>query len=49
MFSFLDLEFEPADVSVFDNTIDSPFNIVVHWRKPSDFMRADFAEGLLEP
>lgn len=49
MFSFLDLEFEPADSSVFDHTIDSPFNIVVHWRKPNDFMKADFAEGLLEP
>lgn len=47
--SYIDLEFEPVDSSVFDNNIDSPFDVIIHWRRPSEFMKADFSEGLLEP
>jgi len=47
--NFIDLEFEPSDSSVFDYNIDSPFDVIVHWRRPHEFLKADFAEGLLEP
>ena len=46
---FLDLEFEPADWSVFDPQIDSPLDVVLHWRRPSDFLLPDFSQGLLDP
>jgi hypothetical protein len=39
---YVDLEFEPTDLSVFDYTVDSPFDVVVHWRRPQEFMKADF-------
>jgi calpain-15 len=25
------------------------YDVVVHWRRPSEFMRADYSEGLLDP
>ena len=39
---FVDLEFEPHDHSVFDYQIESPFDVVIHWRRPGEMMRADF-------
>lgn len=47
--NFIDLEFEPSDSSVFDYSIDSPFDVILHWRRPHEFMKADFSEGLLDP
>lgn len=38
MTSFIDLEFEPIESSVYDNGIDSPFDVIVHWRRPIEFM-----------
>lgn len=49
MNSYIDLEFEPTDQSVFDYSIDSPFDVIIHWRRPHEFLKADFQEGLLEP
>lgn len=40
--SFLDLEFEPSDLSIFDKTFDAHFDVFVHWRRPHDFLHADF-------
>jgi calpain-15 len=45
----MDLEFEPVEANVYDSNVDSPFDVVIHWRRPYEFMKADFAEGLLEP
>ena len=41
--NFIDLEFQPFDKSVFDPTIDADFDIVVHWRRPSEFLHVDFS------
>ena len=29
--------------------MDSPFDTLIHWRRPEEFMRIDHAQGLLEP
>ena len=31
---FIDLSFLPRKASVYDPSIDNPFDIVVHWRRP---------------
>lgn len=31
---FVDLDFEPTEASVYDPSVDSPFDVVVHWRRP---------------
>ena len=50
MQSFVDLEFEPNDhTSVYDIGIDSPYDVIIHWRRPSEFMKTDYNEGLAEP
>lgn len=46
---FIDLEFEPTENSVYDQGVDSPFDVVVHWRRPQQFMPINYQEGLLEP
>lgn len=45
----MDLEFEPTDSSVYDLSIDSPFDVIVHWRRPHEFMKSDYSEGILDP
>lgn len=34
---------------MYDDSVDSPFDVVVHWRRPHQFMKADFGEGLMDP
>jgi hypothetical protein len=46
--NFVDLEFEPGESSVFDQTVDNPLDVVVHWRRPQEFLTVNFQEGLLE-
>ena len=43
---FIDLSFLPRKTSVFDPTIDNPFDIVIHWRRPSEFMIMDYKNDL---
>lgn len=47
--NFIDLEFEPSDQSVYDLNIDSPFDVLIHWRRPQEFLKADYSEGLMDP
>lgn len=47
--NFVDLDFEPGESSVFDQTVDNPLDVVVHWRRPLEFLTVNFQEGLLEP
>jgi calpain-15 len=46
---FLDIEFVPTDSSVYQQSIESPFDVIVHWRRPEDYVWVDYAQGLLEP
>lgn len=46
---FIDLEFEPSEISIYDKSVDAPFDVIVHWRRPLDFLKSDFQEGLLDP
>lgn len=39
---FIDLGFLPRKSSVYDPSMDNPFDIVVHWRRPSEFMITDY-------
>ena len=45
---FLDIEFIPVDASV-HNQDENPFDVIVHWRRPEDFVWVDYQQGLLEP
>ena len=47
--TFIDIDFPPIDPSVFNDTNDTPFDVLVHWRKPQEFMTIDYHQGLLEP
>lgn len=47
--AFVDIDFPPVDSSVFNDSNDTPFDVLIHWRKPSDFMTVDYNQGLLEP
>lgn len=46
---FIDNEFAPLDSSIYKELNKEPFSQLLHWRKPSEFMRIDYAEGLKEP
>ena len=46
---FMDLNFLPRKASVYDTSIDNPFDIVVHWRRPSEFMITDYKLDLHQP
>lgn len=48
-FKFIDVEFTPADSSVYNQAAESPFDVIIHWRRPEDFMSVDYSQGLLEP
>lgn len=46
---FVDIDFRPLENSIYDQTIESPFDCIIHWRRPNEFMKADYSAGLLEP
>jgi hypothetical protein len=46
---FWDLEFPPDFRSVYDISIDSPLDVYVHWRRPEEFLHANYDLGLLQP
>jgi calpain-15 len=48
-FKFIDVEFLPSDVSVYNQESDHPFDVLIHWRRPEDFMSVEYSQGLLEP
>lgn len=45
---FYDLDFPPIDHSIYETHIDSPFDVVVHWRRPEDFLRPNYELGTLK-
>ncbi|CAI2386182.1 unnamed protein product [Moneuplotes crassus] len=45
---FIDISFAPIDASV-HNLKENPFDVLVHWRRPEDFVWVDYSQGLLEP
>jgi len=47
--TFVDIDFPPIDSSIYNKSNDTPFDVVIHWRKPEEFMTVDYHQGLLEP
>ena len=47
--NFVDIDFPPTDESVYDSGMEPPFDTMIHWRRPEEFMKVDFNQGLLEP
>ena len=41
---FIDLNFPPKKSSIFELTVDSPFDICVHWRRPNEFCVTDYKQ-----
>jgi hypothetical protein len=39
---FIDMTFPPKKQSIYELTIDSPFDIYVHWRRPQEFCVVDY-------
>ena len=39
---FIDLSFLPRRASIYDPALENPFDIIVHWRRPSEFMITDY-------
>ena len=39
---FIDLSFLPRRASIYDPALENPFDIIVHWRRPADFMITDY-------
>jgi hypothetical protein len=46
---FIDIEFIPSDSSVYNTLNSYPFDVIIHWRRPEEFMSVDYGQGLLEP
>lgn len=46
--NFVDIDFPPTDDSVFDPSMEPPFDTLIHWRRPENFMKVDYNQGLLE-
>lgn len=46
---YFDLDFAPMDSSVFQNHIDSPIDVVIHWRRPEEFLKPNYQLGTLKP
>lgn len=44
---FFDLDFPPLESSVYETYIDSPFDIVIHWRRPEEFLKPNYELGTL--
>jgi len=34
---------------VYDPRLERPFDVIVHWRRPHEFLKAEFSQGLQEP
>lgn len=47
--NFLDIDFPPLEQSIYDPAIDPPFDTLIHWWRPDDFMNIDYHNGFLEP
>jgi calpain-15 len=47
--TFVDIDFPPIDSSVYNDINETPFDVLIHWRKPHEFMTVDYHQGLLEP
>jgi hypothetical protein len=47
--NFIDTSFAPVERSIFDAAKGQPFDRLVHWRRPREFMLPDPAKGLFEP
>ena len=47
--NFVDISFLPLDKSIFDPSKGQPFDRIVHWRRPREFMIPDPSKGLFEP
>jgi calpain-15 len=45
---YFDLDFPPRDTSVFETNIDARFDVVVHWRRPEEFLHANYELGTLK-
>ena len=45
---FIDLDFPPTDQSIYETHIDSPYDIVMHWRRPEEFLKANYELGTLK-
>ena len=45
---FYDLDFPPKENSVYQIHIDSPFDIVINWRRPDEFMKPNYELGTLK-
>jgi hypothetical protein len=45
---FFDLDFPPTDSSIYETTIDCAYDIVMHWRRPEEFLKPNFELGLLK-
>ena len=39
--NYIDLNFPPKKQSIYELTIDSPFDIYVHWRRPQEIYVKD--------
>ena len=46
---YIDLAFLPRRASVYDPLLDNPFDFVVHWRRPTEFMITDYKLDLHQP
>ena len=51
--NFQDIDFPPTDESVYEgpmgSPMESPFDTLIHWWRPDEFMKVDYNQGLLEP
>lgn len=43
---FIDMTFPPKKQSIYELTIDSPFDIYIHWRRPQEFCVVDYKQDL---
>jgi calpain-15 len=46
---FIDIEFPPLDSSIYKEMNKEAFSQLLHWRRPHEFLRVDYAESLKEP
>jgi calpain-15 len=47
--NFVDIDFPPMDKSVYDPAMEPPFDSLIHWRRPKNFMEKDESLGLYDP
>lgn len=46
---FIDIDFLPIESSIYNPSGGTPFDVIIHWRRPEEFMAVDYNQGLLEP